>query len=107
MYLQSGRRLPADEKTIYSRIMSISEAEFIRSLPPAFAGNNIALSNGVAESYVNGRRVRIEFTALPERQIGQLRLPELAISIEFEGFDAPQAADFMAGFDRCFHRGGG
>jgi hypothetical protein len=92
--------------TILHRIMSISEAEFIRSLPQAFA-DNISLSNGVAESHVNGRHVRIEFALLPERQIGQLKLPMLAISIEFEGFDAPQTADFMAGFDRCFQRGGG
>lgn len=95
------------KKTIYHRTMSVSESDFIRLLPLAFADKNVALSQGTAESHGEGKHVRIEFAPLQERQIGQLRLPMLAISFELEGYDASQTADFMAGFDRCFHRGGG
>lgn len=88
--------------------MAVSVAEFIRLLPLAVvAPYQLNIDAGVAELVRDGKHIRITFIPCEERQLGQLSLPELAVSIEFQGHDINEADCFLADFDRCFHRGGG
>jgi len=93
----------------HQRLMAVSVADFIRLLPLAVvAPHQLHIDAGVAEmAGAEGKLIRIAFAPHQERQLGQLSLPELAVSIEFQGYDINEADCFMAGFDRCFHRGGG
>lgn len=87
--------------------MSISRAEFERSLPDA-VGNVPYTPHGSSFSYaVGGRSWRIELEALPERVIALLRLPRHRVSFRLEGFDARERAAWIARFQRHFQRGGG
>jgi hypothetical protein len=69
------------------------------------------VSGGPADWQVSdrdGTRIAdIRIAPLPERSMGSLNLPVLAVTIDLEPATPEQAAEFLRRFDRGFHRGGG
>lgn len=52
-------------------------------------------------------RLLLRWQALPDRVMGSIRLPRLAVAFRFEGLSAEQRAQFMRRFDLVLQRGGG
>ena len=59
-------------------------------------------------SAADGSRVSdIQVESRPDRVIGALRIPVLAVTIDLGNTDPERVAEFLQRFDRGFHRGGG
>ena len=91
------------------REMGYSEREFIRVLPAAMRDWPVSggpdawqVSDGAGTGIAS-----IRISPLPERRIGSLSLPVLAVTIDLRSTPPEQATEFMRRFDRGFHRGGG
>ena len=93
------------------REMSITHAEFLRSLVPAVAPATFTVSgtaNGRSISVVGAPgKVEITLSEERERRIALLRLPVVDVEIELSGFEPDVLERFLAQFDRAFQRGGG
>jgi hypothetical protein len=88
------------------REVTATHGEFLRGLRLAFPGRveeidgRLCIDDGQAA-------MAIALTVLPERRIALLRLPNLAVHIQFtRGSRAAQEA-MLAHMDRAMHRGGG
>ena len=95
------------ETTRLHREMTITHAEFLRSLVHAVAPATFTV-NGRSISVVGAPgQVEIALSEERERRIALLRLPVVDVEIQLSGF-APEALQrFLAQFDRAFQRGGG
>ena len=89
------------------REMTITHAEFLRSLVPAVAPATFT-ADGRSISVIGAPgKVEITLSEQRERRIALLRLPVVDVDIELSGFK-PEALDrFLTQFDRAFQRGGG
>lgn len=88
--------------------MTISRADFLRSLPAAvnhvpFAADPVS---GV-RSLDPSQHWRITLTPLPELCVGLLRLPRLRVAILLAGYDAAATTRFLDRFELYFRRAGG
>jgi hypothetical protein len=87
--------------------MSISREEFARLLPAA-VGRAVSMDeDGSFRGSEAGRSWSIRLLALPQRDLGSVRLPRHQVEIRFGGFSQPEADAFMLRFHRGFLRGGG
>ena len=96
-------------RTTVRRVMSISHAEFLRSLVPLGkhypyrideSQHTIRLSDGEDQ-------IEIRLGLEGRRKLGALELPETRVEFLFQT-DTPAAVEcFFARFDLCFRRGGG
>ena len=87
--------------------MTATRSEFLRLLPAAV---NHASFMEVGEAFVHrdGPRCwRIGFAALPQLQLGLMRLERHRVDFNFEGYSAAEIAEFMERFELHFRRGGG
>jgi hypothetical protein len=91
------------------RVMTISHAEFLRSLNPLGRdypyrideqGRQILLTEGE-------RRIEIQLGEERSKRLGALTLPETTVDFRFHGFEAQDMERFFFRFDLCFRRGGG
>jgi hypothetical protein len=91
------------------RIMSISHAEFFRSIEPLARDYPYAIEPSRRRIHFKGDHAHIEIRLSPERrkQLGSLELPETTVDFCFAAAKQRDIDSFMARFDRCFHRGGG
>ncbi len=91
------------------REMGYTAREFARVLPPAM--RDWAVSGGPDAWQVSDRDgagiASIRISPLPERRMGSLSLPILAVTIDLGSAPPEQSVEFMRRFDRGFHRGGG
>ncbi|MBE0614465.1 MAG: hypothetical protein IH604_12420 [Burkholderiales bacterium] len=87
--------------------MTITRADFRRLLPAAV--KDVAfIEEEEAYSYnEGGRGWRIGFAAMPQLQIGLIRLERHRVDFTFSGYSAGEIDEFMARFERYFRRGGG
>lgn len=91
------------------REMGYSAEEFSRVLPAAMRDWSVC---GGPESWqvssVGGDDIAtIRIRPMPERVMGSLRLPVLAVDIDLAAASPDQASEFVRRFERGFHRGGG
>ncbi len=90
--------------------MGFSRTEFIRVLPRALSGYLIE-SQGVDRWHISDPQrkllVSLRIDVGPERCIGALRLPVLAVEMEFLAAEDGPRRDFLRRFERGFHKGGG
>jgi hypothetical protein len=88
------------------REVTATRAEFVRGLQAAFPGRVEEIAERLRID--DGRAtMEISLTALPDRRIALLRLPNLRVHIRFtQGTRADQEA-MLAYMDRATHRGGG
>jgi hypothetical protein len=91
----------------FSREMSITHKEFLRSLPPAVAPAPFTVSGRTVTIDDDGRSVRIDLSPERERRLGTLRLPVTVVEFTFQGYGRAEFDRFMQRFDRAFQRGGG
>ena len=89
------------------REMTITHAEFLRSLAPAVAPATFTV-DGLSISVIGAPgKVEITLSEQRERRIALLRLPVVDVDIEFSGFEPDALERFLIQFDRAFQRGGG
>ncbi len=88
--------------------MSISLKEFHRLLPIAFKNINYEVSNDnqIKANYGSGK-ILIETGIEQERKIASLVLPVLHVVFMFTNIPPEDVDDFLANFDKTYHRGGG
>lgn len=91
----------------FSWDMSISRAEFERSLPDAVDNVAYTVQGAVFAHQADGRCWCIELEALPDRVIALLRLPRHRVSFSLRGYDDAARVAWIARFQRYFQRGGG
>lgn len=88
------------------REMSARPDEFLRELRLAFP-SGIAVEGDVARVTSGDVSLRAEWRVGPPRQIANLRLPTLHVSLHFAGGTADARDALLARMDRAMHRGGG
>lgn len=94
-------------KVHLEREMTITPAEFMRTLKIAFADEIASCNSDGAELDVNGGHVRLQLSPRPARTIGALRLPVTRVAVAFTGLNRSGRQYFLERFDRSFQRGGG
>ncbi|MEJ2453002.1 MAG: hypothetical protein P8103_02440 [Candidatus Thiodiazotropha sp.] len=91
------------------RVMSISHAEFLRSLIPL--GKHYPYRIDESEGRIlltdHDRQIEIRLGREGRRRLGALELPETAVDFHFHASDPTTVERFFARFDLCFRRGGG
>ncbi len=92
----------------FKREMSISLKEFNRLLPIAFKNIKYEVSNDnqIKADYGSGK-ILIETGTEQERKIASLVLPVLHVVFIFTNLSSENVDDFLANFDKTYHRGGG
>jgi hypothetical protein len=95
-------------KTLF-REMGYSTGEFCGVLPAAMRDWPITGGPDAWQVSTAGGDViaTIRIQPMPERAMGSLRLPVLAVTIDLEAASPDQASEFLRRFERGFHRGGG
>ena len=98
-----------DGETVIFLEMGYSRDEFSRVLPAAM--RDWSVDGGPDLWWVSNetgdRIASIRIEPLPERAMGSLRLPVLAVSIDLASAPTELASEFVRRFERGFHRGGG
>ena len=95
------------ESTRLHREMTITHAEFLRSLVPAVAPATFTV-DGRSISVVGAPgKVEINLSEERERRLALLRLPVVDVDIKLSGFEPEALERFLTQFDRAFQRGGG
>ncbi len=87
--------------------MSITRAEFLRSLEAMVGAEAMSVDGHRIESGNRRRGWEFVLTPLPERRIALLALPVMRVELRLRGFAPEECADFERQFDLCFRRGGG
>ena len=96
-------------EAIIFREMGYSRDEFSSVLPSAMRDWSVAGGPDLWRvSTVAGDRIaNIRIEPMPDRAMGSLRLPVLAVSIDLTNASIDLADEFVRRFERGFHRGGG
>jgi len=87
--------------------MSISHAEFFRSLAHLLAGQDFVLRDDGATIRWGQGIVDIRLGPEGQRRLGNFALPRTRVEISFEGCPDDEARAFLKRFDDTFRRGGG
>ena len=95
------------EATRLHREMTITHAEFLRSLVPAVAPATFTVDGRSISVIGAPGMVEITLSEQRERRIALLRLPVVDVDIELSGFEPEALEQFLTQFDRSFQRGGG
>jgi sulfur-carrier protein len=114
----TGKKMPAGDddkpaadaakaKTVVTKDMAVTHAEFFRLLPTALdarpfkrTGNRIVLED-------KGRRLDIGLGTERTRQVAGLKLPATDVSLAFTGYDKTEIAAALRLFERTYQKGGG
>jgi hypothetical protein len=90
-----------------TRSMTLTEVEFFRLLPVVINFRHYVSDQGRIAIPLDRGAVYISLSSQPLRRIASLTLAVLEVRIEFIDVSDAAIQDFMACFDRGFHRGGG
>lgn len=92
-----------------SRTMTISQAEFLRSLLPLKHHYRIEIDEAKGEVEISDQGLRVVISLLENRplKLGSLSMPSLKVYFSFRDTAADEVARFWSRFDLCFRRGGG
>jgi len=92
----------------FEREQGCTEAEWLRWLPDAVHGHELARpAPDRAEVRVGAGRLRIDWKVLPPRRIAAIVLPRLHVGFAFGGVAEAERERFMKRFDLHLQRGGG
>lgn len=91
------------------RNMSISHAEFLRSLAPLGKHYPYEIDPSRQCIRVTGKAGLIQILLGEERRkhLGSLELPETTVEFRFPALNKQEIELFLSRFDLCFQRGGG
>ena len=95
------------ETTRLHREMTITHAEFLRSLVPAVAPATFTVDGRSISVIGAPGKVEIKLSKERERRLALLRLTVVDVEIELSGFEPDELDRFLVQFDRAFQRGGG
>jgi len=87
--------------------MTITRADFLRSLRRAVDDVPFAADGGQIRSLDPGHAWRIVLTPLPELAIALVRLGRLRVEIFLAGYDDARTRRFLERFELYFRRAGG
>lgn len=87
--------------------MSISHAEFFRTLRPLLEGEDHELRDDGVTLRRGAARIEIRLGPEGRRELGNFGLPRTVVELVFESLPANQADRFLTRFDTRFRRGGG
>ncbi len=92
-----------------SRTMTISHAEFLRSLLPLTRYYQIEIDETETEVAIFHQTFRagLQLHMNNPLKIGSLSMPSLQVEFQFKNSDRDEVARFWSRFDLCFRRGGG
>ena len=91
------------------RMMTISHAEFLRSLLPLRQHYRIDIDKASGEVEISHQRLKAVLSLHENRplKMGSLSMPSLEVDFNFGNSAADEIARFWSRFDLCFRRGGG
>jgi hypothetical protein len=89
------------------RRMSITRADFLRTLAAAVLLPLVAQTGNRAMFAEDGRRLIIRYRPEEPLRLGSLILPVLAVELAFTGFDRASRDRAIGLFDKMYQRGGG
>ena len=90
------------------KVMSATKSEFFRSLEHFAPGRYFDKIQSSFSFPAGEGQAEISYRSLPDRQVtGLLSLPQLEVSIVFEGASDQAREAFIEAFDLAFRRGGG
>jgi hypothetical protein len=100
--------LTADFPEAFEREHGCTESEWVGWLARA-VGVHLLERRGpdAAEVRIGAGRLRLQWLALPPRQIALLRMPRLRVIYRFDAVPAGDRYAFMRRFDLVMQRGGG
>lgn len=87
--------------------MSISRADFLRTLPAALGHCRYQINQHTITIDAVDIHLTLRLSEEGERRIAALTLPVMTVEFEFEDGTPEQMQQFMERFQRCFQRGGG
>ena len=87
--------------------MTISREAFLRGLPAAVGHGLFAVAGSDISGDDEGRRWRIAIVALPDLELGMIRMPRQRVQIFLTGYDEAAAQRFLDRFELYFRRAGG
>ena len=87
--------------------MSITHKDFFRLLPRAVNGAPVTCRNNQADIATKAGEVKITLAPERVRKLGLMEFPVTEVTIEFNGFSAPDRTTFLARFDLAYQKGGG
>ena len=95
--------------TTIQRVMSISHAEFLRSLEPLRKHYPYQIDDSQRQILLQDKDQHIEIRLGDERrkQLGALELPVTTVEFRFDAGKQQDIECFLSRFDLCFRRGGG
>lgn len=97
------------ESQSYTRTMSITHADFLRSLIPLRRYYRYDIDQDTSRILINDaqRSIQIKLGAQGHVDLGSLRMPSTEVTFKFQGFSSTERDLFWSRFDLCFRRGGG
>lgn len=97
----------ASKPTVIKKEMALTHADFFRIAPRALGSDNFKKSG--AKVTLNDGPKRLEITLGPERtrQIAQLSIPAIDVTLKFTGYAKAERVAALKLFDRMFQKGGG
>jgi hypothetical protein len=87
--------------------MTIARADFLRCLPAAVGHVPFTVAGSEIHCRLRASAWRITVDALPDLQLGMIRLPRQRVSIHLSGYDATATREFLDRFELYFRRAGG
>ncbi|MEW8505716.1 MAG: hypothetical protein AB2598_03365 [Candidatus Thiodiazotropha sp.] len=116
--MPSGRQSPAAKadgpgqqamQAGLSRTMTISRAEFLRSLLPLKHYYRIDIDESAGSVEISRQRLKVVISLRENRplKLGSLKMPSLQVDFHFGDSSADEITRFWTRFDLCFRRGGG
>ena len=91
----------------FEREMGCTADELLRWLPGASGGRTLESRPDGAQITIGAGSMRLQWQALPPRQIALMQMPRLAVCFDFERVDELVRQQFMRYFDLYTQRGGG
>jgi len=97
----------AKTRTVITKEMAISHADFFRLLPGALDGQPFTRTGNRAVMEGKGRCLDIGVGPERTRQIAGLKVPATDVTLAFTGYDKTAIAAALRVFERTFQKGGG
>lgn len=100
--------MPAESQS-YTRIMSITHADFLRSLRPLEKYYHYTVDKAAKQVLINDgqRTIQIQLGRQGHIALGSLTMPSTEVTFICRGFSPSEIELFWSRFDLCFRRGGG
>lgn len=89
------------------REMTISHADFLRTLPAALNGLQHEISGNEITVTDGKRKLQIILSPEFQRHFGPIPLPVTHVVLTFKGFSDSERENFLARYDLAYRRGGG